>query len=332
VITSTQILLTSQGTRSEFVGAQIASGATLWVVWAMAAPLVIALDRRFDFRKGRRISSLVAHLLALAACQVAMAVLMVVVVRAFRLPGPPGATWQAQVTQILTGIRIATPMLIYVAIAGLARAIRVMDALRVRELEASRLEAQAVRARLEALAARLEPHFLFNSLHAVGALMQEDPARARAMLAELGDLLRDLLRDAGTAEICLREELAFLNRFLAIAQIRFADRLRVETRIAPDTLDLLVPRFLLQPLVENALRHGLDRRLAAGLLRIEASRRESRLCISVWNDGPPLPETVREGFGLAATRERLHTRYGAGATVRLRSLNGGVEAAVELPV
>jgi LytS/YehU family sensor histidine kinase len=140
-----------------------------------------------------------------------------------------------------------------------------------------------------------------------------------------------VLRDEGGAEIPLEKELELLDRYLGIEQIRFADRLQVERRIGPETLGLLVPRFLLQPLVENALRHGLNRRTEAGTLRIESARQDGCLRIAVWNDGPPLPDPLAEGFGVSATRERLQTRYGSAAGLRLHSCLGGVEAVVELP-
>lgn len=330
-MSAVQILLTAQsGPSSEPVAPQIAASVVVWIAWAVMAPGIVVLVRRFDFAPGTRIRSLLAHLVGLAVGHLLMATVMLATLRLLGVvpaTGPLGTLW----VEIVTGARISSSILAYATIAVLARAVHVLFALRTREIEATRLEAQAVRARLDALTARLQPHFLFNSLHTVGVLMEEDPARARAMLAELGDLLREVLRDDPSAEITLRDELTLLDRYLGIAQIRFADRLRVERHIAPEALDVLVPRFLLQPLVENALRHGLDRRTDAGLLKIDVTRQDGRLRVSVWNDGAPLPATVREGFGLSATRERLAQQYGAAASVSLRSLDHGVEAVVELP-
>lgn len=307
-------------------------GAASWIGWAAVAPVIMRLGRRFDFARGRRFRSVIVHTIAALVWYALMGLLVLMVGRAL-LPGPRAPfRWPVFLREMFMGGWFPFSLLTYAAILGVDRAARVWAALRERELHASRLEAQAVRARLEVLAARLHPHFLFNTLHAVGALIDESPARARAMLAELGDLLREVLRESGGMEIPLRDELRLLQRFLDIEQIRFADRLKVDLAIAPETLDLPVPRFLLQPLVENALRHGLEKEAGAGTVRIAASTSDGRLRLTVWNDGPPLPATMREGIGLSATRERLSTRFGPAARVSVRSAEGGgVETLVDMP-
>jgi hypothetical protein len=307
-------------------------GSAIWLGWAVAAPAIFGLGRRFDFSPGRRASSALVHLLVATLFNGIIGLGVLLVSAALWPTSPPLVLQPSMLREVILGTRLGTSVLIYVAILGLARSMRLLAELREREVQAVRLEAQATRARLETLAARLQPHFLFNTLHAVGALVDEDPVRARAMLAALGDLLRDVLREADTAEIPLREELRLLQRFLDIEQIRFADRLSVERDIAPETLDVPVPRFVLQPLVENAIRHGLSRRSAFGRLRISAARADGRLRLVVWNDGAPLPPEVREGFGLGATRERLTTRFGSAASFQLGPApEGGVEAVIELP-
>ena len=333
-VSTLQAALARLGNQGDDLGVTIAFGTGIWLGWAILVPPILALGRRFDFSPRRRGRSVAVHAVAALACHVLLVWVRLALGTALEIRGAFETWSRAELffRDALVGSRVSLSFLTYAAILGLDRALHVRAALRQRELVASRLEAQTVRARLEGLAARLQPHFLFNTLHAIGILVDEDPPRARAMLAELGDLLREVLRDGGAAEIPLREELGLLKRFLDIEQIRFADRLRVETAIAPDAADVLVPRFLLQPLVENALRHGIGQRAAAGTLRIAAVATGGRLRLSVWNDGAPLPAVVREGFGLAATRERLSTRFGPDASVQLRSAEGGVEALVDLPI
>ncbi len=305
-------------------------GAVAWLPWAVVAPLILAMGRRFDFGPGRRLASLAAHAPVFLLCHVPAATGLVLV--AMRLFGTMGreVTRAEIMGQVFAGTRLQLGLLVYAGIVGLGHAVATWEALRARELQAARLEGQATRARLEALAARLQPHFLFNTLAAIGALIEEDPAKARTMLTLLGDLLREVIPAADEGDIPLREELALLERYLAIEQLRFADRLRVAIEAAPDTLAFRVPRLLLQPLAENAIRHGLAPRIAGGTLRVRTCRDAGRLLLAVENDGQPLPTAVPEGVGLATTRERLATRQPAG-TLSLTQRGALVVAEVTLP-
>lgn len=316
------------------VGAALVYGVAIWGVWLILAPLILAVGRRWDFSPGKRWRSLAAHLpVAVLAHTAGTGISMATATALFSTnSSEPLLNTQFVLNSLVSGTRIATSILTYAGIVGLDRARRVREALRARELQAVRLEAQATRARLEALGARLQPHFLFNALQSVSALVDEDPARARTMLAQIGDLLRDALTPDSTGEVPLREELALLERYLTIERTRFADRLRIEIASNDDVADVLVPRFLLQPLVENALRHGLAPRPEGGALRVGATRKGGRLQLRVWNDGEPLRHECADGIGLATTRERLAARYGDRASFRLSAApDGGVEAVVELP-
>lgn len=306
-------------------------GSASWAVWLLVAPAIVVCGRYFDFRSGRRLTSGLVHLLLLGSVFVCTAIpsiwLGYMLFAPERYPGMAKA-----LGQLVNSNRLTLAIFIYAVILGLDRAVRVWQQLQERELHGARLEAQATRARLAALGARLQPHFLFNTLHSVSALVDSDPARARTMLAQLGDLLRDVLDDGGDGEVSLAEEVALLGRYLDIEQTRFADRLRVTMDVAPDAAAVRVPRFLLQPLAENALRHGLAPRAAGGQLHIEARRTGARLRLRVWNDGLPIADAAGERVGMATTRERLSTRYGAAATLHLgAAAEGGVEAVVELP-
>jgi two-component system, LytTR family, sensor kinase len=303
--------------------------AAAWWPWFVAAQIIAVLDRRLA--SGARLLWALAHLgLFLAVHVIAGAVLLWLsrIVYSSEDAWNWGEAWRA----LFGGPRFIVSLCIYGGVIGVMRAAATRAALRERELQAARLEAQATRARLDALAARLEPHFLFNALQSVSALVEHEPLRARTMLAQIGDLLRDALAVTDQGEITLREEIALLQRYLAIETTRFADRLRVTMACAPDAEGARVPRFLLQPLVENAIRHGIAPRPEGGEVRITATRRGDRVRLEVWNNGTALRDGVRDGVGLATTRERLATRYGAAASLTLGPTpEGHVAAVVELP-
>ena len=203
------------------------------------------------------------------------------------------------------------------------------------ELQASELQTRLVQARLSALKGQLQPHFLFNTLNSIMVLVRQEKGRqAEEMLARLSDLLRCVLEDVEAQEVTLRRELEFLRLYLSIEEVRFQDRLRVEIVAAPETLDAAVPHMGLQPLVENAVRHGIGRRSAAGRLRIDAARVNGTLEIRVRDDGPGLaPEGASsQGIGLVNTRARLQQLYGDAAGLTLENgPEGGAVATLTLP-
>jgi signal transduction histidine kinase len=206
---------------------------------------------------------------------------------------------------------------------------------RERELEAARLEQELSRARLERLEAQLEPHFLFNTLNVISSLMYHDPARADRMLGRLSDLLRLTFERSPEPEVTLQEELEWLGWYLQIMQLRFGDRLTLRQEIAPDALKLAVPRLLLQPLVENAFRHGVARRAGPAWVEISAVLQGPMLRLSVSDDGPGLngqDHPGGNGVGLSNTAERLQTLYhDAGSLTLGNRPGGGAVVTVELP-
>lgn len=202
---------------------------------------------------------------------------------------------------------------------------------RDRALAASRLEAALARARLDALAMQLRPHFLFNTLNGVCALIRTDPAAAERMVELLSDLLRESLKPTARGEVTLREEIGFLERYLEIEAIRFGPRLEIDIHIDPAAEEAQVPHLILHPLVENALRHGLARRSGKGTLRVSARRSEDAVEIEVGDNGPGFPaEAPKPGVGLANTRSRLDLLYGAAHRLEIRE-EGGVQVSLTLP-
>ena len=195
------------------------------------------------------------------------------------------------------------------------------------ELEAAQLETQLARAQLDALRTQLHPHFLFNTLNTISVLMREDVATANRMLLRLSELLRLALKNAGTHEVSLRQEMEFLRSYLEIERTRFQHRLKVQTEIDPEALDALVPNLILQPLVENAIRHGVAPRPTQSTIEIRALRRNGRVELRVRDDGPGIDEMRKEaaagGIGLSNTRARLDKLYGAAHSFQLSPADGG---------
>ena len=212
---------------------------------------------------------------------------------------------------------------------------REREALRL-ELHASELKSQLARAQLSALKMQLQPHFLFNTLNAIMVLVRQQRGRqAEETVARLSDLLRCVLEDVEAQEVPLRRELEYLQLYLSIEQVRFQDRMRVEISADPAILDAAVPHMGLQPLVENAIRHGIGRSSAAGKIRISASLVNQNLEIRVQDDGPGLPQansSQGKGIGLANTRARLHQLYGDTAQLTVENgEHGGAVAIMVLP-
>jgi two-component system LytT family sensor kinase len=202
-----------------------------------------------------------------------------------------------------------------------------------RQVRASQLETQLVQARLQALQTQLHPHFLFNALHTIGTLVRtgQDTVAVR-VVAGLGDLLRRVLDGAQTTEVPLKQELEFVRGYLDIERVRFPDRLRFTIEADPDTLDAAVPQLLLQPLVENAVRHGVAPRERGGQIIIGARRIADQLCLLVRDDGTGLNGQPDGGVGIANTRQRLHELFGADHTFEVVGApDGGVEARIAIP-
>jgi two-component system, LytTR family, sensor kinase len=226
-------------------------------------------------------------------------------------------------------------MMTYWAIAGLSHAVLYYRESRDRALRASQLETQLVEARMAALQQQLQPHFLFNTLHAISALMHRDVEAADRTLTRLSDLLRMTLENLGRHENRLQAELEFLGKYLEIEQTRFADRLTVRLDVDPETLDALVPTLLLQPLVENAIKHGISRKPGPGHIDITARPEHGKLWIEVRDDGLGLSETaltaLQKGIGVSTTRARLQHQFGADFRFEFHRLEQGVAVIVAVP-
>jgi two-component system, LytTR family, sensor kinase len=202
-------------------------------------------------------------------------------------------------------------------------------------VRAAELEKRLVEAKLQALQMQLNPHFLFNTLHAISALMHKDVEAADRMLTRLSDLLRLALDSSDTQEVPLRDELAFLKSYLEIEQTRFGERLKVMMDIGPETSGALVPSLILQPLVENAIRHGIEPQALAGIVRLSACCEGDQLRLRVSDNGVGLRagQPVAEGVGLSNTRARLEQLYGGAHQFQMSNgADGGLAVDIVMPL
>jgi len=209
---------------------------------------------------------------------------------------------------------------------------------RENEIRASHLEMRLAQSQLQALKMQLHPHFLFNTLHSISALMNKDMKTADKMISRLGDFLRLTLENSGAQQVTLQQELDFLKCYLEIEQIRFQDRLSVQMNIDPEIVDAKVPNLILQPIVENAIRHGIAPRVEPGIINIDAQRHNGMLEINIKDNGPGLNSNgsngnFREGVGLSNTRARLTQLYGELHRFNLKNAEGGgLVVNIQIPI
>ena len=302
-----------------------------WLICALLTPAVFWMARRYPVTRGTLTRTIPLHFGAAILLCVAWAGAGILLSWAMFRSTPYGG---GAVSWFFTTLPFGVA--VYFAVLGVAHAAAFFLEARERETQAARLSAQLAEARLGALRMQLQPHFLFNSLNAIAVTVRDrDTATAIRLIEQLGDVLRRVMRADRPPEITLAEELEFVRQYLAIEQVRYSDRLRPTFDIAPGLERAAVPEFVLQPLVENALRHGLARRVTATLLRIEAQREGDELVLRVTDDGPgpdEAPAEVTTGVGLMNLRERLASLYGARARLELVGTpGGGAIATVRLP-
>lgn len=306
-------------------------------------PLVSALARRFRFERGRWRAALMFHLATCVAFSLAHLVLQIstqaLIENEFYARTP---FWSSFVFLFTKHIHLN--LLTYISIVGISHGAFYFRRYHEREAEAHKLaaqahklEAQLVRAQLQTLQMQLHPHFLFNTLNTISELIHRDPRAADRMVARLGDLLRLALDTQGTQEVPLKQELEFLEKYLDIERMRFHDRLTIKLDVDPQSLDARLPNMILQPLVENAIKHGIARKPGAGTIDIKIERQDGNLRVRIRDDGTGLPAEwrttgAREGIGLRNTRQRLEQLYDGGHRFELHDVEGGgVEVEMTIP-
>jgi len=295
--------------------------------WALLTPVVLWLGARFAIQRNNWWRAVPLQILF----AIVFAIIHVVI---FTLVLPLiGYESSLRVTRSVFLARFHSDLLTYWLLIGLRHAVDYYRKFQDRELKATQLEARLAEAQLQVLKMQLQPHFLFNTLHAISALVHQDVDAADRMITRLAEFLRITLDSVGVQEIELKGELEALDKYLEIEQVRFGDRLTVVRSIEPETLDLLLPNLILQPLVENAVRHSIAPRAAGGLIEIRARAKGNDLVIDVIDDGGASATVpLREGVGLTNTRARLQQLYGLAQTVEIRAGHGaGFRVTLTLP-
>ncbi|TPG09800.1 sensor histidine kinase [Rhodanobacter glycinis] len=300
-------------------------------LWMVLAPAIGWLGRRSAGRSWPRF--LLLHAPASLGMALAQTVLQLLIFWTVSGPGKMPVTSFGGFVHMEFAYKFQQALVIYWVILAVLRGMESRRHLRDERLRRTQLETQLAQSQLQALRMQLQPHFLFNTLNAISALALADPLQARLMIARLSDFLRLTLEERHAPQVPLSRELEFLTCYLDIQQVRFQDRLSTRLDVADDTLDAAVPNLILQPLVENALRHGLQDKPGAGILRVSIRRDGDQLQLRVDDDGLGLPPAgTLEGIGLGNTRSRLRMLFGDAAGLELSAIpGGGTRAEVRLP-
>jgi two-component system LytT family sensor kinase len=303
------------------------------LTWAAFTPLVLSAGRRWPLGSGSWWRTIPPHLGRMAL----LAPAQIVTADAVHYAGLALLGRQPPVTTFLAGLSggivwgTLTGFLYYWLLLGIQAAFLYQRMYREQRVAAAELEGRLTLAQLEALRLQLHPHFLFNTLNAISAFVEADPERARRMIARLGELLRRTLNGGTAAELPLTQELDLLAPYLEIQRIRFGDRLSIEVEVSDGAGEALIPTLMLQPLVENALEHGVKRTLDGARVRLRAERAGGCLRLEIADNGPG-PTGGSQGVGLANTRARLAGLYGDAARFELKAVEtGGTVVTIELP-
>lgn len=304
------------------------------IYWLAALPGVLWLGQRYPLRRGGIAKALAVHALAAGVISAAFSAMSMWLITEVFPPGTHGLL--ADASPVATrAVKFQIGLFAYAFLLAWGQVRESAIRLRERELTATRLQAELAQAQLHALKAQLQPHFLFNTLHAITVLVRRDPDAATRTVTQLSDLLRMILADADQQEMTLERELQLLRLYLEIEQTRFRERLQVRWEIAPGLERATVPTLLLQPLVENAIKHGVEARASGGRVLIAAARDDGRLLLRVTDDGPGMhgqaPSRPGVGIGLTSTRRRLEALYGTHQTFTLTTGATGTSALIVLP-
>lgn len=296
--------------------------------WALLTPMVMFAARRFPVRGARSVRNWGIQLVAMVAFVLAHVLLLSFAV-AIVEPDTRGAFPELFGRYLLSWTVLDA--IVYCTLVVVHHAVLYYRVSKDRAIRASQLEARLAQSQLQMLRMQLQPHFLFNTLHSISALMHKDVRRADSMIASLSDLLRMSLQNIGAQEVALQSELEFLQRYLEIMTLRFGDRLKVTMDVDEEARDARVPNLFLQPLVENAFRHGFGD-VGAGAITISVRRDGELLRCEVADDGRGLRNGHKEGVGLASTRQRLQHLYGDRQSFSLQGAPGeGVRVSMAIP-
>jgi two-component system, LytTR family, sensor kinase len=307
-----------------------------WLPWALATPLVIRLARRYPIARGVSVKTIWVHVAAFAVIS-AVAEAWSTVLQMLFNPWN-NRKWPTFVDTWTTSLtfQVLTFLIVYALIVTVTYIMEARESMARQITETARLNDELSKAQLAALRRQMEPHFMYNTLNAIAGLVRDHRNDAAvSMIVGLSEFLRRSSEDSHRSQVALREEVEYLQRYLDIQKVRFGERLQVNVDIPAELLGAQVPNLLLQPLVENAIKHGIAKRVAGGNVRVAGACQNGSLCLSVYNDGPSLPadwEATQTGVGIGNLRTRLQILHGNESGLQLRSTNpGGVEVVVTLP-
>lgn len=308
-----------------------------WLPWALATPWIISLARRYPIIRGTSVRTVAVHIATCATIGVvaeAWSTLLHMLARSWIGRQPP-TFWDAWGTTLL--YHAMTFVTAYALILTITYLVDSRENIARQMTETARLNEELSKAQLAALRRQMEPHFMFNTLNSIAGLVRDRRHDAAvSMIVGLSEFLRRSSADSHRSQVTLAEEVEYLQRYVDIQKVRFGERLRVSVDIPADLLDAQVPNLLLQPLVENAIKHGISKRLAGGTVRVAGARRDGSLHLSVYNDGPSFPDdwqTKGAGVGLANLRTRLEILHGDASDLEMRRAGAdGVEVVVTLPL
>jgi two-component system, LytTR family, sensor kinase len=309
-----------------------------WLPWALATPLVFRLSHRYRLTAWKHAPTLLVHIAAcigIGAVSAAWTEFMNVLMNPWAISSGPGSFASLFVNQFLNWLLLYFILYAMILLGGYMLDSREQFALQ--QAETARLNEQLSKAQLNALRKQIEPHFLFNTLNAIAGLVRENKNDSAVdMIAGLSDFLRRVVEDSDRQEVPLGEELEFTRRYLGIQKARFAERLQFSVDVPHELFSARVPSLILQPMVENAVKHGIAQRVQGGSIRIAASRSNGTLTISVYNDGPAISTSRKNdgaGIGILNVQTRMKSLYGNAFEFDMRNRDsGGVEVTLSLPL
>ena len=331
----TVFVMREQGMHHPWVKLSVAA-VFFWLPWALATQPVIRLGSRFPPLKWKSPITWIVHLGVCSIISLIFTAWTTFLEKFFNLytgSPTPGSFIEICLDKFSNGI--LSSLVLYSGILAVTYLVESRARLSYQQTETARLNERLSKAQLDALRKQIEPHFLFNTLNAIAGLVRaESHEAALTMIAALSDFLRHTLEDSARQHVPLQEEIEFTEKYLSIQKVRFADRLTVSMNIPLELYRAQVPSLILQPIVENAVKHGIAKRVQGGTIQIAASQLDHTLTLTVYNDGPslPAPEFASSGIGSVNVRTRLTSLYGDAFKFSMRNADaGGVEVSVSLP-
>jgi LytS/YehU family sensor histidine kinase len=308
-----------------------------WLPWALATPLIVTLARRYPIIRGTTVRTLAVHLATFASISVvaeAWSAMLQVLFNPWGNRRPP-TFWDTLSITLLYQVLLF--VIAYALILTITYLVDSREKVARQMTETARLNEELSKAQLAALRRQMEPHFMFNTLNSIAGLVRDHRNDAAVgMIVGLSEFLRRASQDSHRSQVTLAEEVEYLQRYVDIQKVRYGERLRVSVDIPADLLNAQVPSLLLQPLVENAIKHGVAKRVVGGSVRVTGARKDGSVHLSVYNDGPSFPkdwETTSAGVGLANLRTRLQILHGRASELQMRSAGAdGVEVVVTVPL